>query len=132
MPDLKVRVCVKFCFLFGKTAVDPFTVLKEAFKEEAMGKTHVYQWFNHFKRDEMSVEDQPHCGCSSTSRTDKKVGKVHQAVVADHFWTIDEFSEITSVSWSSCQRILTADLMMKRVTANKCPVCSQRSKTAGV
>jgi hypothetical protein len=39
MPDLKVQLCVKFCFLLGKTAFEPFTVLKEAFKEEAMGKT---------------------------------------------------------------------------------------------
>jgi hypothetical protein len=59
----------------GKTAVEPYTVLKEAFKEEAMGKTQVYQWFNHFKRGEMSVEDQPRCGCPSTSRTDKKLEK---------------------------------------------------------
>jgi hypothetical protein len=118
MPDLKVQqVYVKFCFLLGKTAVEPFTVLKEAFKEEAMGKTQVYQWFNHFKRGEMSVEDQLHFGRSSTSRTDKKVGKVCQAHLADHCRTIDEISEITGVSWISCQHILTADLMMKWVTA---------------
>jgi hypothetical protein len=103
-------------FPLGKTAVEPFTVLKEAFKEEALGKTQVYRWFNHLRRGEMSVEDQPHCGRPSTSRTDKKVGKVHQALLADHCQTIDEIS-VTGVSWSSCQRILTADLMMKWVTA---------------
>jgi len=46
----------------------------------------------------------------------KKVGKVCQALLADRR-TINEISEITSVSWSSCQHILTADLMMKQVTA---------------
>ena len=47
MPDLRVQqVCVKFCFLLGKTAVEPFTVLKEAFKEETVVKTQVYQWFS--------------------------------------------------------------------------------------
>ena len=30
----------------------------------------------------MSVEDQMHCGCPSTSRTDENVEKVHQAVLA--------------------------------------------------
>ena len=35
MPDLKEqRVCVKFCFLLGKTA-ETVTMLREAFKEEA-------------------------------------------------------------------------------------------------
>jgi len=43
MPDLKVRICVKFWFLLGKTAFEPFTVLKEAFKEETMGKTQSAQ-----------------------------------------------------------------------------------------
>jgi hypothetical protein len=37
----------------------------------------VYEWFNRFKRDEMSVEDQPRCGRPSTSRTDENVEKVH-------------------------------------------------------
>jgi hypothetical protein len=66
----------------GKNAVETVTVLKEAFKGKAMGKTQMYKWFNCFKRGEMSVEDQMHCGRPSTSRTDKNVEKVHQAVLA--------------------------------------------------
>jgi hypothetical protein len=42
-------------------------MLKEAFKDDAMGNTQVYELFNHFKRGEMSIEDQLHCGCPSTS-----------------------------------------------------------------
>ena len=40
-------------FLLGKTAAETATMLQEAFKDEAMGKTQVYMWFNHFKRGEM-------------------------------------------------------------------------------
>jgi hypothetical protein len=36
-------MCVKFCFLLGKTA----------FKDEAMGKTQVYKWFNGPKRSSL-------------------------------------------------------------------------------
>jgi hypothetical protein len=68
-------VCAKFCFPLGKTKAENVTVLKEAFKEEAMGKTPVHEWFNHLKRGEMSVEDQSHCGHPSTSRTDENVKK---------------------------------------------------------
>jgi hypothetical protein len=116
MPDFKEQ-CVKFCFLLGKTAVEPVTMLKEDFKNEAMGKTQVYQWCNNFRRGEISVEDQLHCGRPSTSRTDENVEQVSEAVLADRCQTIDEISEITGVSWSSCQHSLTEDLMMKRVAA---------------
>jgi hypothetical protein len=50
----------------------------------------------------MSVEDQQCCGPPSTCRNDENVEKVHQAVLGDCCLTIDEISEITDVSWSSC------------------------------
>ena len=46
------------------------------------------------------------------SRNEENVEKVHQAVLADCHWANDEISEITGVSWSSCQRILVGDLMV--------------------
>jgi hypothetical protein len=42
-------VFVKFGFVLGKTAAETVTVLEEAFKEKAMGKTQVYERFNGFK-----------------------------------------------------------------------------------
>ena len=39
MADLEVLVCLKFCFLLGKTAAETVTLLKETFKDAAMGKT---------------------------------------------------------------------------------------------
>jgi hypothetical protein len=75
----------------------------------------------------MSVEDQLSCGRPSTSKNDENVEKVHQAVLADRRQTIDKISEITDVSRSSCQRILTEDLMMKQVAA-KFVICRKGSK----
>ena len=37
-------------FPLGKTAAKTATMLQEAFKDAAMGKTQVYMWFNHFKQ----------------------------------------------------------------------------------
>jgi len=59
MADLKEqRVCIKFCFLLGKTAAETVTMLQEAFKEEALSQARVYEWFSGFKRGDMSLEDQ--------------------------------------------------------------------------
>jgi hypothetical protein len=89
----------------GKTAPETVPILQEAFRDEAMGKTHVYEWFNGFKRCEMSVEDQPHCGCLSRIRTHKNIKKVQQAVLVHRRWTFDKISEIAGMPLSLCPHI---------------------------
>jgi len=61
MADFKQqRVCIEFCFLLGgKTAAENVTMLREAFKEEALSQASVYEWFSQFKRGDMSLEGQP-------------------------------------------------------------------------
>src|SRR5215475_4237570 len=43
--------------------------------------------------------------------------KIREQINEDRWYTIDGISEATAVSWSSCQRILTMDLNMRRVAA---------------
>jgi hypothetical protein len=50
---------VKLCFLLGKTAAETVVMLQTAYKEAAMSKTQIYEWFSRFKRGEMSTDDQP-------------------------------------------------------------------------
>jgi len=64
----------------------------------------------------MSCEDQPRSGRTSTCRNDENLEKVRNAINADRRWTIDEISEKNGLSRSSCQRMLTEDLSMKRVS----------------
>jgi len=70
------RICLRFCFRLRKTATEAHEILQKAFKEEALSRTQVFEWFARFKRGEMSVEDHPHSGCPSTSRTDENVEKI--------------------------------------------------------
>jgi len=53
------RICLRFCFRLGKTAAEAHKMLQKAFKEEALSHTEVFEWFEQFKRGEMSVEDHP-------------------------------------------------------------------------
>jgi len=69
----------------------------------------------------MSVEDHPHSVRPSTSRTDENVEKIQEKINEDRRYTIYEISEATGVSWSSCQRILTVNLNMRRVAAKFVP-----------
>jgi len=79
----------------------------------------------------MSVEDHPHSGRPSTSRTDENIEKIRGKINEDRRYTIDEISEATGVIWSSCQRILTVDLNMRRVAAKFVPnLLTQDQKNA--
>ena len=114
-------VCVKFCFLLGKSAAETVLMLQEAFKEEALSKTQVYEWYSHFKGGEMSCEDQPRSRRPSTCQNDDNLEKVCNAINADHRRTSAEISQITGLSWSSCQQMLTEDLNTKRVSTKFVP-----------
>ena len=69
----------------------------------------------------MSCDDQPRSGRLSTCQNVENLEKFRNAINADRRRTIDEISEITGLSWSSCQRMLTEDLNMKSVAAKFVP-----------
>ena len=102
MADLKERVCIRFCFLLGKTAAETVTMLREAFKEKALSQARVYEWFSRFKHGDMSL-DQPQSGRPSTSRTDENIQEIRDAIMFDRRRTINELEALTGLSWSSCQ-----------------------------
>jgi len=39
------RICIKFCFIIGKTATETYQLLQQAYNEDAMGRTQVFDWF---------------------------------------------------------------------------------------
>ena len=61
------RAVIKFCFLLSKNAAATVVLLKTVYKDDAMGKTHVYEWFGWIKNGDMSIDDKPCSGCSSTA-----------------------------------------------------------------
>ena len=42
------RICIKFCFKIGKTATETYQLLQQAYGEDAMGRTQVFDWFLRF------------------------------------------------------------------------------------
>ena len=43
------RICIKFCSKIGKTAPETYQWLQQAYGEDAMGLTQVFDWFRRFK-----------------------------------------------------------------------------------
>lgn len=115
------RASIKFCFLLGKTAAETLTMLKSAYKEDALGKTQVYEWFGRFKSGLMSLEDLPKSGRPSTSRTEENVREIEAAVMEDRRRSITEVADLTGVSRSSCHRVISQDLGLRRISAKMVP-----------
>ena len=84
--------------------------------DAALSKTRVYEWFSHFKNGEMSIKDQLRPGRLATSRSDKNVDKKNALIREDRRRTIDQLCEMSVISWSSIQRILSENLHMRRVS----------------
>ncbi|KAJ4431763.1 hypothetical protein ANN_20368 [Periplaneta americana] len=105
----------------GKTAAEIGGMLQQAFDDDALGKSQVYEWFSRLKSGNMSTEDMPRPGCPSAGRSDENTAKIKHAIDEDRRKTIDEVSEQTNLSWSKVQRILTEDLHMRRVSAKFVP-----------
>ena len=94
----KQRICLRFCFRLRKTATEAHEIFQKTFKEESLSRTQVFEWSARFKRGEMSVEDHPHSGRPSTSRTSENVEKIREKIIEDRRYTIDDISEATGVS----------------------------------
>ena len=69
------RICIKFCFTIGKPRTETYQLLQQAFGEDAMDRTRVFDWFRRFKECRTSVESDLRSGRPSTSRNEEMIAK---------------------------------------------------------
>ena len=82
------RICIKFCFNIGKTAMETYQLLQQAYGEDAMGGTQVFDWFRQFKERRTSVEINLHSGQPSTSRNEEMIAKVRTIICNNRRLTV--------------------------------------------
>ena len=85
-----------FFFLIGKTAKEKYQLLQQAYGEDAMGRTKVFDWFRRFKEGRTSVESDSHSGrtflilrvsyTTSTLPTDKQLTRILPGGLATFAW----------------------------------------------
>jgi len=52
-------ICIKFCFKIRKTTTQTYQLLQQAYSEDAMGHTQLFDWFCRFKEGRTSAESDP-------------------------------------------------------------------------
>jgi len=115
------RICIKFCFKIGKTATEAYQLLQQAYSEDAVGRTQVFDWFRRFKEGRTSFKSDPCLGRPSTSRNEEMIAKVRTVICNNRRLTVQEIADDCGISMGSCNAILTDDLHMKRVCAKFVP-----------
>ncbi|PSN49678.1 hypothetical protein C0J52_22831 [Blattella germanica] len=71
----------------------------------------------------MSIDDDPRPGRPRTSTDERSVKLVTDALEKDRRATCEELSEATGISPTSVYRILTDDLMERKICARWVPHC---------
>jgi len=115
------RVCINFCFRLGKTGAETYEMLQAAFGESCLSQSKTFEWYSLFKNGCRCFEDDPRPGRPSTSHTEETVARVREIIHADRRLTIREVAEDVGIAFGTCQKILTEDLQMRRVSAKFVP-----------
>jgi len=98
----KQRICIKFSFKIGKTATETYQLLQQAYGEDAVGCTQVFDWFRRFNEGRTSVGSDPHSGRPSTSRNEEIIAKVRTVVHNNRILTVREIADdCATFAWIS-------------------------------
>ena len=118
---MEQRVNLKLLVKLGKNPNECVKLLQEAYGEDAMSKTRVYEWHKRFKNGREEVEDDRKSGRPSTSKTDENIDRVRQLVRSDRRLTVRMIAEELSMNRETVRTILVQELGMRKVCAKMVP-----------
>ena len=72
-------------------------MLVQVYGDNAMKKTAVYKWVNHFSEGRESVIDEERSGRPATSRTEENIAKVRQIVHENRWLTVRSIAEQVNI-----------------------------------
>jgi len=82
-------------------------MLQQAYGENCLRRTQWHEWYQRFKSDRTSIEDDPKSGRPSTSMDDDQVEKVLALIRQNRRLTTRKVVEKVGICKSSCHLILT-------------------------
>jgi len=115
------RVCNKFCAILGKSATETLTMIQQAFEDQSLSRTQVFQLHVWFKTGHTSVDDDEHTRRARSCTTPETVARIQELVRQDRHRTIHDIAEEVGICYGTCQWVLTEELGMHRVTAKFVP-----------
>jgi len=115
------RVCIKVCANFGKSFTETLTMIQQAFGDQSLSRARVFQWHARFKTGRTSVDDDERTWRPTSCTTPETVTRIQELLRQDRRRTVHDIAEEVGIGYGTCQRVLTEELGMHRVTAKFVP-----------
>jgi hypothetical protein len=96
-------------------------MLQEAFGDNATSQSKTSVWYKRFNDGRTFVEDDERSGRPSTSITPENIANVREASLAYRRRTIHNVCEVVGLPYGTVQRMLGANLNMRRISAKFVP-----------
>ena len=71
--NFEQRCAIKFRVKLGKTGIETFNKLKQAYGDHALSRSQVFKWYKTFSEGRESIKNERRSGRPSTSKTDNNV-----------------------------------------------------------
>jgi hypothetical protein len=99
----------------SKSATKTLEMLREAFGEQSLRRSSIFEWHSRFKAGRVSVDDDRYSGRPSTSKTTENVKNILELINKDRRRTNLVLADTVGVSYGVCLDILTENLNMSRI-----------------
>lgn len=109
------RTCIKFCFNLGKSATETYGIIRQAFSEQSMSRSQVFEWYARFKSGRKSTEDDERSGRPPTSTTTENITKIQQIIQKDPRQTIHDVADELGIGYGMCEKL---DAASRQCTAS--------------
>ena len=115
------RCPIKFCVKLGESTTVTYEKLQRAYGGHSLSRAQVFRRHKSSLEGREKMEDEPHAGRPSTSKTENNVERVRSLVRSDHRLTLRMISSELNLNRFTIDEILTQDLDMRKVCAKMVP-----------
>jgi len=92
-------------------------MIQQAFGNQSVNRTQVFQWRALFKTGRRSVDDDENTGRLRSCKNPEIVARIQEIVRQDRRRTIHDVAEDVRIGYGTCQRVLTEETGMHHVAA---------------
>jgi hypothetical protein len=79
--SVEQRLARKFCFKAGKSATETLQMVNEAYGDQALSHSNVFQWYGRFRDGREDIENDPSIGRPTECRNGNNVEKISQLLL---------------------------------------------------